>query len=485
MKKQLTGLLALLTLTLVLFSSCASTSEQAATSLADGDYTTAIEKSLEALKEEPGLAEATVVLNEAWSRANSEWNAQIASYESSSDGNEVFKAINFYNALTTIHKMVEDAGRDELKADSDKIYKKAMVTQNRVADIYFKNGNELLASGGRANARDAVLFYRGTKRLNSDYPNIDKTLEEAIKQATVKVVIQMAEGSSSVEILPLLEKKFAALDLVEIVGTTDKDINDFAKSKDADIMVYLELKTTTKTELLDVYRPINSWVTQAPNWKVEKRSLLASGECVVAVKVIDVKTNTTLNEGTLNVQDSTDFGFSFSVLAPDKHDTMKVQIRDMPKPETLNFAILASGADITALGSQLSVFEKIEFNGKFGFENGMQGIDDWGGLDFSMKRTPADLKAYNKHVFLLFDGIAAPVYDQYMYGFTYGYGNSKTENVFARVETARIEKANYWKLLEWLDSTKTKKNSVNLFLESNFNPKILNEITKTVSPFIK
>ena len=81
MKKSITSLLVFAAVALVLLSSCASAFEQAGNALAQGDYTTAIEKSLVSIEKEKDVFEAEAVLKDAWQRANSEWNAQIATFE--------------------------------------------------------------------------------------------------------------------------------------------------------------------------------------------------------------------------------------------------------------------------------------------------------------------------------------------------------------------------------------------------------------------
>lgn len=119
MKKPITNFLVAITCALVLLSSCASSFEQAGEALAQGDYTKAIEKSLKSIEKGDDVPAAETVLKDAWQRANSEWNAQIATIEQATTYDELSKVIPVYNKLLAVHKMVAAAGRSELSPTYD------------------------------------------------------------------------------------------------------------------------------------------------------------------------------------------------------------------------------------------------------------------------------------------------------------------------------------------------------------------------------
>ena len=138
MIKRISALLSCTVLVLLLFllSSCVSSFEMAGTALEQGDYTTAIIKSLEALEKDPDLGEANVLLKDAWQRANSEWSAQITTIEQATTADQLYESIALYNKLLKIHDIVQQANRSDLNPNKAEILEKALVTQSRIATLY-------------------------------------------------------------------------------------------------------------------------------------------------------------------------------------------------------------------------------------------------------------------------------------------------------------------------------------------------------------
>lgn len=499
MRKTIAGLLVCLTLALLLLSSCASTFEQATMAMDTGDYTAAIVKSLESIEKGKDVPEATAVLNTAWQRANSEWSAHIATIEQATTADELAKAIPLYNKLLEIHKLVAEAGRTELKPDREAVLQKALQTQQRLAEMHFDEASATLALGGRENARKAVFQYRRVKELAPDYTGIDFVIEEATKQATVKVFVFTGPDTNyamnGVEMIPMVEKQLASLEFIEIVSPPnryaapigdDHDAKNFARGHKADIMLHFEPKTTWKVETQRDARPINGSVTAAPDWKIEKLSMVASATCEISYIVVDLETENTLDSGTFTVKDTTDFGFSVqAVLSTGNKE--KLQIGNMAKAELLQKNTMATGATSNLLASQLKLFEKMDLP-NYGFETGIAPAryGTFDPIDFSKYSTPDELariQDLNGHVFFLFEVIESVNNEAKSYSSPYGeyYG----EGFAGRVKTAQFDMQVYNDLRVWMTSKKTNKAVQEAFLPKFYTETVPAKVAQKVSGALK
>ena len=503
MKKTIASLSVFIMLALMLLSSCASSFEQAGNALAQGDYTTAITKSLQSIEKGKDVPEAQAVLKDAWQQANTEWNAQIATIEKATTANELAKAIPVYNKLLAIHKMVADAGQNSLNPAYESILGKAKQTQQRLAGMHYEEASATLALGGRENARKAVLQYRTVKDLAPEYTGIDSALAQATKQATVKVFVFTGPDKNisfnGVEMIAMVEKKLAALDLVEVVGPPtryaapigdDHDAKNFARGHGANIMVHFEPNTSSSMGLSVEKRPINGNVTSAPDWEIETLSMAASGKCEVSYLVIDLETEKTLDSGTFTVEDATDFGFSVqSVLH--KGEKARVQIDNMPKAEWLLKNSLAPEADASALATQLKIFEKMDIP-NFGFETGIAPAryGTFDPIDFNRYSTPdelAKIQDLNGHVFFRFELIES----KYMAGkeevksYASPYGEYLGKGFDGRVKTAQFDMQVYQDLVAWMRSKKTMAAINEAFMGKFYKETVPSKIAQKISPLLK
>jgi len=487
------------TLALVLLSSCASTFKQAGMALEQGDYTTAIVKSLESIEKGKDMAEAEGVLKEAWQRANAEWNAQIATIEKTTTSSELAKTIPLYNKLLEIHRIIAAAGRSNLNPTYDLIRERAMKAQQRLAEMHYKEASATLALGGRENARKAVLQYRKVKELSPEYTAIDYIIEQATKQATVKVFVLTGPDSNfslnGIEMIPMVERKLADMEFVEVVQPPnryappigdDHNAKDFARGHGADIMVHFQPSTTWQVGMKKETRPINGSVTAAPDWKIEKLYMEALGECEVTYLVIDLTTEKTLDSGTFSVRDATDFDFSVRSIL---HTGGKanVQIGNMTKPEVLLKNNLAPGKTETELATQLSFFEKIELP-SWGFETGISPAryGTFEPIDFNKYSTPDELTRIQDlkgHVFFNFEVIeATSVYGtETVKTYVGPYGEYLGEGFDGRIKTARFDMNVYKDLQAWMSSKKTRTAAQEAFLPKFYKETIPSKVAQEVS----
>ncbi len=499
MKKTITCLLTCLTLALLLLGSCASTFEQATMALDTGDYTAAIVKSLQSIEKGKDVPEATAVLRDAWQRANSEWNAHIATIEQSATAEELAKAIPLYNNLLEIHRIVADAGRAELKADREAVLQKALQTQQRIAKLYYTEAYTTLALGGRENARKAVTLYRLVKEYDPGYREIDYYIEQAVKQATVKVFVFTGPDTNfalnGVEMIPMVEKQLASLEFVEIVSPPnryaapigdDHGAKSFARGHGAEIMLHFEPSTTWNIGAHSDIRPIKSSVTAAPDWKIEKLSMVASATCEVSYIVVDLETENTLDSGTFTVEDATDFGFSVQSVLHTGNNA-RVQVGNMPKAELLKKNTLAAGSDSMTLATQLRLFEKMDIP-TYGFETGIAPAryGTFDPIDFNKYDTPdqlAKIQDLNGHDFFLFELIESV---QVMGGkevknYFSPYGIYFGEGFAGRVTTAQFDMQVYKDLQTWMASRKTKAAVQEAFLPKFYKETVARKVAQNVS----
>lgn len=499
MKKPIVGLLTCLTLTLVLLSSCASTFEQATMALNTGDYTSAIVKSLESIDKGKDVPEATAVLGDAWQRANNEWTAQIATIEKASTASELAKAIPLYNKLLNIHKLVADAGRTELNPNREAVHQKALETQQRLAGMHFDEASATLALGGRENARKAVSQFRKVKELAPEYTGIDFVIEQATKQATVKVFVFTGPDTNfalnGVEMIPMVEKQLSSMDYIEIVGPPtryaapigdDHDAKNFARGHKADIMVHFQPVTTWQVDLKKETRPINGSVTAAPDWKIEKLFMEASGECEITYLVIDLETEKTLDSGTFTVKDATDFGFSIESILH-TGGKAKVQIGNMAKSEVLSKNTLAVGASVNDLATQLRLFEKMDLP-NWGFETGIAPAryGTFEPIDFTKYSTPDELariQDLNGHLFFQFELIESRdmIGTEVAKGYASPYGEYFGEGFQGRVKTAQFDMNVYNDLQAWMADKKTKDAVQEAFLPKFYTETIPRKVAQEIS----
>jgi tetratricopeptide (TPR) repeat protein len=440
----------------------------AGTALEQGDYTTAIIKSLEALEKDPDLEEANVLLKDAWQQANNEWSAQITTIEQATTADQLYEAIPLYNKLLEIHKIVQQANRNDLKPNREEILEKALVTQSRIATLYVEEGTLLLEQGGRANGRNAVQKLTRAKDLDPKFTGIDILIEKATEEATVKVFVFTGPDKNNafngIDMIPMVEQKLSALPFVEVVVPPnryaapigdDHNAKDFARGHGADIMIHFEPATTISLSTEKDVRPISSSVTAAPDWEIEKLYKLASGTCEISYLVIDLETEEVLDEGTFTVKDSTDFGFSVSAIRHNG-EVINAQIGNMAKSEKLLKNNLAPGKSLYTLSAELYLYEKIKEDFSRGMSPARYGTFEE--IDFNDYETPdqlAKIVDLNGHVFALFD-VVEMVSESSEYP-NYGtlYGQYFGDGFEGSVKTAQFDRQVYNKLVNWISGIKS------------------------------
>ncbi len=503
MKNSITKLLVAVTCALLLLSSCASTFEQAGNALEQGDYTIAITKSLESIEKGKEVPAAKAVLKDAWQRANSEWNAQIATIEKAKTATELAKAIPLYNKLLAIHKMVAAAGRSDLNPNRDAILEKALQTQQRLADMHFEEASATLALGGRENARKAIPQYMSVKKLAPEYPEIDKIIEQVTLQATVNVYVvsgyeansdgRERYGLDSKLLLPELIQQLGGKAFVKIVEPNPKYVNygqsensakKQAKEANADILVFFTPSTSFSTEIKKDVRLIDLKMETPSQWEIEKLYLLASGKSEVSYKVIDLKIDSILGEGAITIEDSSDADFSVSAIRY-KGRSEKMTIGDMASAETMLINSLYAFPPIEQFKRNLQYAEKID-------SIEIEPVSRSGGYGVNFVKYKSideltEINTLNGHTFFLFDAIEVgsdlPQKER-MYFMTYNnpYGGGTEGNLKAALD----DRKTYGNLKFWMEFGDAKRSLAESFLIQKFYTKTIPlKVAETVTPFLK
>jgi len=513
MKKKITGLFVILILTIVIFTSCASAFELADAAYNRKDYTTAIKKSLEALREEPGLAAAETLLKNSWNKANKEWWDEIRYYEKSSAFDNIKmdlpdwvkiktdetkatvedleKTLPIYDKLYNIHIIIESARRFDLKPNPDSIYEKGMKTRTKVADIYFAMGDAQLAIETRDNARNAMVYYEKVNSLIKNYPNLSEKYKEATDKATVKVVIcQNSNNDDNMDILSNMQDKIGSSKLIDIVQITNRfdspnsDALNFAKSYNADLLVYVDVYSSVKADRQTTTSPISVGVTSVYDWKLNKDFLLVSGESNVTCLVIDLDANKFISQKTFTVKDSTDFGLAiYSLDAPIKYETVK--LGTMKKEKKLRSASLVEGSFPSDLTTQLAWYEKLTFNTENGNSLAVNSRPNLFTDEYNNAKALANQKDINGHLFIPFDIIKMPSQDPNNIRYRFTYNQALGEDNDDNIKASQFDRAMYSILKKSMGESYFKVNSANIFLKENLAVKVNEAIISNILPTLK
>jgi len=500
MKKSLTLLLVFITLALVLLSSCASSFELAGNALDRGDYATAIKQSLKSIEKEKDVYESEAVLQEAWKRANTEWNAQITTIEQTSTSDELSKAMPLYDKLLEAHNAVILAGRMDLNPSYSEIQERAKKTSERIIGLLFDEAKEILALGGRDNARVALLKFNKVYEADPNYQGIDIAIEQATNQATIKVLVLAGPDGNIMnrgyDMVPMVEQQLKGMEFVEVVNLPNRPLVplsdeltaiNLAKSNKADILVHFEATTSYDSGMKRDRRPIDSRVTAAPNWEIEKLYVLTSANSDVHYKVVDLKNEKILAEKTMKVEESTDYDFYVTAILH-KGRKEQLQLDNMYPARTLAVNTIAPGASIAELANQIATFESQDIKKiVYGITAaGPSKNETYSIPDYQLPRQLAKLKNLNGHTFTLFNVIEAdsPVPGGQKEYFTF-YEEYIGEGVYYRVSASIMDQEIYKQIIELMLDKNNQKVIKKEFLTTFHQDFIPRKVAEWVSPTLK
>ena len=491
MKRTIFNLLSLALITLVLFTSCLSAYEVAEKAYQEGDFSTSIEESLKSLKKEPELIEAETILKNSWQQANSEWEAQIETFEKETVAVEIEKAIPLYEKLLKIHTIVQEAQRNDLNPDVEGISEREATTRKNVISLHLEEGKQLLEKGDRDSARLSIVNFSRINKLDPENTVADSLIDKAIEMGTAKVMVFSAADTSSEligeeQLVSFLEKELEqySYSFIKVIPnslpqTVSIENAKIAASKaGANVLAYIQPDTNLSFDVNKNIRPIDSYVSSAPDWKVEEYKPEASVESEVNYLIFDLDTEQELDNGTLAVNESSDLGLSVSAIL-NSDGKVNVTRGDFVLSNLLNNS-LRPEARIIELRSQLYNSQEVK-DGQI-LSNGISPLQYLNAVDFDNYNNLNDVASLvNNHTFILFDVVEEEVMGIKNYESLFE-GNATS--LPKALKLAEIDRTDYKNYVNWLNKKSTssaaKRTYALQFFENELSAKIAERIKEVV-----
>lgn len=206
-----TGLLLIICLVL---SSCTSSRKL----LEKGKYDQAIEKSVKALRKDPGDSKELAVLKEAYQKANHFDNDRIEFLKSEGRSENWLEVYTLYSKLESRQNWIESLPGDLPNHFKLVDYDEQLIdSKGNAADFAYQNGIDYLERGDKESARLAYREFEEVQYLYGDYKNVAQLMQEARFLGTSNVLFRI-ENNSDV----LLPRDFD----YELRKISLKDLND-------------------------------------------------------------------------------------------------------------------------------------------------------------------------------------------------------------------------------------------------------------------
>lgn len=222
--------LGILLIACFIFSACTSSKKL----LEKGRYDQAIEKSVKALRKDPGDSKELNVLKEAYKKANYFDNERIAFLENEGRDDNWIEMHNLYQALDSRQDWIKTLPSQLLNQFSLKNYDNDLIaSKENAAEVSYHNGLNYLDRGDKESARLAYQEFERITYLYTDYKDVNKLMNEARFYGTTNVLFKI-ENNSEV----LLPHDFD----YELKKISLKELNDLWTNFDtyADTAVYYD-----------------------------------------------------------------------------------------------------------------------------------------------------------------------------------------------------------------------------------------------------
>lgn len=186
---RLTGLLLIICLIL---SSCTSSRKL----LEKGKYDQAIEKSVKALRKDPGDSKELAVLKEAYQKANHFDNDRIEFLKNEGRSENWIEVYTLYTKLESRQNWIESLpgnlpNRFELVDYDDQL----IDSKENAAEFAYQNGIAYLERGDKESARLAYREFEEVRYLYGDYKNVTQLMQEARFLGTSNVLFRIENNS--------------------------------------------------------------------------------------------------------------------------------------------------------------------------------------------------------------------------------------------------------------------------------------------------
>lgn len=221
-----------------IFSACTSSKKL----LEKGRYDEAIEKSVKALRKDPGDSNELGVLKEAYSKANTYDLDQISFLENEGRDENWVEIYNLYTALDARQDWIKSLPSQLLHQFDLKNYDQQLIaSKENAAEVSYQKGIEYLERGDKQSARLAYGEFERVNYIYRDYKEVSRLMSEAHFNGTINVLFTV-ENNSEV----LLPRDFD----YELKKVSLKEINDLWTNYDTyadtvlnyDYYIVLDLK---------------------------------------------------------------------------------------------------------------------------------------------------------------------------------------------------------------------------------------------------
>lgn len=220
------------------FSACTSSKKL----LEKGRYDEAIEKSVKALRKDPGDRDELGVLKEAYRKANNYDLDQISFLQNEGRDENWVEIYNLYSALDARQDWIKSLPSQLLNQFDLKNYDQQLIaSKENAAEVSYQKGIEYLERGDKQSARMAYGEFERVNYIYRDYKEVSRLMSEAHFYGTTNVLFTV-ENNSEV----LLPRDFD----YELKKVSLKELNDLWTNYDTyadtvlnyDYYIVLDLK---------------------------------------------------------------------------------------------------------------------------------------------------------------------------------------------------------------------------------------------------
>ena len=165
--------------------------------LQNGRYDAAITKSVKKLRKKPTKEKEILVLEDAYTRANSRDRERIDFLKMEGSPDMWDEVYNRYNKMKNRQNLVKSVIPLEIMSTGRIVqfkivnYDEEIINaKKKAAEYFYVNGKELLAKGDRENAKRAYFQFKKCQALYPSYNDINELLTESKFLATLKVIAE-------------------------------------------------------------------------------------------------------------------------------------------------------------------------------------------------------------------------------------------------------------------------------------------------------
>lgn len=184
--------------------------------LEKGKYDAAIEKSVKALRKDPGDAKELRVLKEAYLKANTYDREQISFLEKEGRDENWVEIYNLYSGLDARQDWIKSLPTQLLNQFTLKNYDDELIaSKENAAEVSYQKGIDYLNHGGKQNARLAYQEFERVQYIYTDYKDVNRLMNEALFYGMTNILFTV-ENNSDVILPRDFDYELKKISLVEL-----------------------------------------------------------------------------------------------------------------------------------------------------------------------------------------------------------------------------------------------------------------------------